>query len=143
MAGDGPPAGLRRTTATGRAEPAALDDLHAAFAELAIEAPLLAQDLVLLETAAVEVLANVIEHGRPHGQVNWEFEVTIESHRIRAVLVDSAAQWDPPPRPVMPDPLAESGRGLALVHALVDLFDHTGLPDGNRWVLERRTGHRA
>jgi serine/threonine-protein kinase RsbW len=51
-------------------------------------------------------------------------------------LVDagsSAVPW--PPADV--DPLAESGRGLALAGAVVDRLDYERVGDQNRWVVER------
>jgi len=57
---------------------------------------------------------------------------------LRAELIDTA---DPPgvdtgPRE-MPDAFAESGRGIALIQALVTVFDHERTASRNLWSISK------
>jgi serine/threonine-protein kinase RsbW len=88
------------------------------------------------ESGLIEVVGNVVQHGyagRP-GPLLVELDVT-------AAALD-AVVWDNGLAPsidlaqvTMPDPLAESGRGLALALASVDALTHERVHDRNRWSL--------
>lgn len=90
------------------------------------------------ELAVVEVVTNVVAHSEDARSVRVELLIRATPDGLEAVVTDDA-----PPVEVdisgatMPDPedFAESGRGFALVSALVDRFEHEALVDGNRWTL--------
>lgn len=95
-------------------------------------------DRFAFETALVELTANVIQHASSSTAVVCRLDVTIDDDVLRAHLVDTA---DPPgidtsPRE-MPDEFAESGRGLALIQALVTTFEYERSASRNVWSLCR------
>ncbi|WP_152190370.1 ATP-binding protein [Georgenia satyanarayanai] len=128
---------------TGLALPAALSEVHALFAEVAAAHPgLTVEDVMRVETALIELVGNIVEHGRPSGGVRYTLEVAVSPGEVVAHLADDARE--PAPGAAdhdMPDEWAETGRGLALAGALVDELVHEAGPTGNRWqITQRRTG---
>ena len=140
MTGDGTP-----VTRCLRAEatPACLDRVHALLAELLAEGPgVLPADRIGFETALAEVVANVVEHAAAERTVHLVVRLTARSDRLDAELRD-----DGPPVEVdlaaaaLPDPTAETGRGLALARAAVDEVAYDRAGGENRWrITRRRTG---
>lgn len=95
-------------------------------------------DRLRFETALIELSGNVFEHaGGADGLTCW-LEVTVGVDRLVAEMSDTgtALEGDVSPR-AMPDELAESGRGIALLHALVDEVTYTRDGGLNRWHLMR------
>lgn len=122
----------------GWAVPEGLRDLRA-LVELADAAhPQIRSEAFLeLETAAIEVAGNVVEHGRPPGQIRWSFTLRVMPEHVECVLADNGQKYEGDLTAVMPDPLAESGRGLALARAVLDEFSHTHTGDENVWTMRR------
>ncbi|MBF4615729.1 ATP-binding protein [Curtobacterium sp. VKM Ac-1376] len=97
-----------------------------------------AEDRMALELAIVELTSNVIEHGsRPSG-ISCELRLEIGDERFQALLSDDgvAATVDTEAAG-LPDDLAESGRGLALVRMVVDDLRYERVADRNRWTVRR------
>jgi serine/threonine-protein kinase RsbW len=117
--------------------PQSIEELHDLMARVRHDHPEVhSEDLMMLETAVVEIAGNVVEHGRPEGRVPYRLRLEVLDHLLRARLVDAGAGAVPwPPRE--PDPMAEGGRGLALAGAVVDRLDYERVGDQNRWVVER------
>lgn len=139
MAGD-----ARTYRLEGFAVPAELDRVHELLGRAGAEHPEIdATELMLFHTAVIEIAANVVEHGRPEGEVRWEFVLTIDSSEIVADLYDSAEATTVDLHAPMPEAEAEGGRGVPLAGALLDeiVVQHT--PDGNHWHLVRRLGGAA
>lgn len=96
------------------------------------------EDRMALELAIVELTSNVIEHGtRPDG-VTCRLRLEIAADRFSALLSDDgvAATVDTEAAQ-LPDGLAESGRGLALVRMVVDDLRYERIADENRWTVLR------
>lgn len=96
------------------------------------------EDRMALELAIVELTSNVIEHGtRPEG-VSCRLRLEIGADRFAALLSDDgvAATVDTESAE-LPDDLAESGRGLALVRMVVDDLRYERIADENRWTVQR------
>jgi len=96
-------------------------------------------DLSMFETAIVEIHGNVVEHGRPPGQVVYAFALEVQPDRIVGLLADTGS-----PVPDLsglddgpPDELAEGGRGLWLAKATLDELDYVRIGDRNTWRLLR------
>jgi serine/threonine-protein kinase RsbW len=111
------------------------DLLDSLFAE---RADVGARDRMEFETALVELVSNVIQHAVSTTAVLCRLVVTVDDDALRAELVDTA---DPPgvdtgPRE-MPDAFAESGRGLALISALVTAFDYERTSSRNLWSISK------
>lgn len=90
-----------------------------------------------LETAAIEVAGNVVEHGRPPGKIRWSFTLRVAPEHVEGVLSDDGQKYEGDLTAVMPDPMAESGRGLALAQAVLDEFSHTHNGERNVWTMRR------
>lgn len=96
-------------------------------------------DLMMFETAVIEVAGNVVEHGRPHGRVTWAFRLSVLPDRLEAQLSDSGEEypggtWGT----AMPaDLLQEDGRGLALATAVLDSLDYERSAGANHWTMVR------
>jgi serine/threonine-protein kinase RsbW len=125
----------------GLAVPESLNLLHDLLERVGGEHPDLdAGDLMLFETAVIEVAGNVVEHGRPRGSVSWTFRLAVLPDRLEATLSDSGEEypggtWGT----TMPDdPLQEDGRGLALATAVLDALDYERTDDVNHWRMRRR-----
>src|SRR4051794_15796433 len=106
----------------GLAVPDSLNLLHDLLEQVGSEHPELnGSDLMLFETAVIEVAGNVVEHGRPPGEVSWTFRLAIRSEHLEGTLSDSGEEypggaWGTD----MPDTMQEDGRGLALATAVLD-----------------------
>ncbi|HET9501217.1 MAG TPA: ATP-binding protein [Marmoricola sp.] len=123
----------------GLAVPEGIEVLHDLLERVAAEHPgLPTADVMMFETAVMELAGNVVEHGRPSGEVRWHFELAVLSDALEARLSDSgeeyAAQWSD----TMPDELAESGRGLPLASAVLDELHFARTSEVNVWTMVRR-----
>jgi serine/threonine-protein kinase RsbW len=49
--------------------------------------------LMLFETAVIEVAGNVVEHGRPPGQVQWSFHLEVRPETLTGRLSDSGEEY--------------------------------------------------
>ncbi|WP_149083839.1 MULTISPECIES: ATP-binding protein [Microbacterium] len=113
----------------------ALDELDRLWSQ-GPEVP--AQDQVLFALALSEVTTNIAQHNES-ADVVLSVDVRVTADELRAYVRDTA-----PPAPIdwdavtMPGEEAESGRGLALSQAALDVFTHTVTDLGNTWVLVRR-----
>jgi serine/threonine-protein kinase RsbW len=94
-------------------------------------------DLVLFETAVIEIANNVVEHGRPPGTIRYSFTLDVQSDRLLGRLRDGGPALQPPTRP-MPDTDSENGRGLALARVALDDLDYERVGDHNEWTMVRR-----
>ena len=121
------------------AVPESLDLLHELLSHVGEQHPDVdPSDLMLFETAVVEIAGNVVEHGRPSGRVTWEFLLEVREDRLESTLTDSGEEYAGPLDPAMPDVLAESGRGFALAQAMLDELDYERVDGRNRWRMVRR-----
>ncbi len=126
----------------GLAVPQTLDALHDLLERVGAEHPeLAAADLMLFETAVIEVAGNVVEHGRPPGEVRWTFRLEVRPDGLQARLSDGGAEypggtWGTE----MPDAMDEDGRGLALATAVLDSLTYERTADANHWTMVRRSG---
>ena len=125
----------------GLAVPESLDLLHDLLQRVGREHPDLdAGDLMMFETAVIEVAGNVVEHGRPPGRVTWAFRLSVHRDRLEARLSDSGEEypggtWGTS----MPtDPLQETGRGLPLATTVLDSLEYERSGHVNHWTMLRR-----
>jgi len=126
----------------GLAVPESLNLLHDLLDRVSREHPDVdSADLMLFETAVIEVAGNVVEHGHPPGKVTWAFRIEIHPDRLEASLSDSGEEypggtWGTQ----MPDPMKETGRGLALATAVLDSLTYERRDDANHWRMQRLRG---
>lgn len=140
MTGDGPPEG-KEYVLEGFAVPDQLDAVHALLAQAAGEHPGLdPTDVMLFETAIIEIATNVVEYGGPAGEVCWKFTIRVREDEIEAELDDTGRTFTPVRGKGMPDEAAEGGRGLPLAEALLDQIEFKRMGDTNHWRMVRRLG---
>jgi serine/threonine-protein kinase RsbW len=95
-------------------------------------------DRFAFETALVELAGNVVEHADDGDGVTCTIRLTAEEHSIAAQLQDTGRVADVLlAERTMPDPLAERGRGLAIVQRLVDDLAYERDGAVNRWRFVR------
>jgi serine/threonine-protein kinase RsbW len=124
----------------GLAVPETLNLLHDLLERVGAEHPDIdAGDLMLFETAVIEVAGNVVEHGRPPGAVSWTFQLRVLPERLEARLSDSGEEYPGGTWGLeMPsDPLQEDGRGLALATAVLDALEYERTDGVNHWTMRR------
>lgn len=123
----------------GFAVPSELDRVHELLERAGAENPHVdATDLMLFETAVIEIANNVVEHGRPHGEVAWRLDLRVDAGEITVDLHDSAQAALVDLDQTMPSQDEESGRGIPLANALLDEISITRIAQGNHWHLVRR-----
>jgi serine/threonine-protein kinase RsbW len=95
-------------------------------------------DRVSFETALIELTGNVIQHADAGSGVTCTLTVEIFDDRIEARLSDSGEPgFVHLASRTMPDDLAESGRGMALIEALVDELHYDRYDSANHWRISR------
>ena len=117
------------------------DAVHTLLDNLWIEAPYVKTlDRFGFETALIELVSNVFQHGDSDMTPICTITVTTYSDRIECSLLDAGS-----PRELqltgrsMPDEFAESGRGIILIQALVNELSYTREGDRNRWHMVKKT----
>ena len=121
----------------GRAVLESLEGLHALLERAGSDHPEVASDLMLFETAVIEIVGNVVEHGRPPGEVDYVFRLTVEPDRLDGVLSDSGAPLPESRTSIMPNPWEENGRGLALARSVLDELTYRHEDGQNLWRMTR------
>jgi serine/threonine-protein kinase RsbW len=116
--------------------PESLEELHELMERASQDHPGLATDLMLMETAVIELAGNVVEHGRPEGRVAYHFSLQVLPDRLLGLLSDAGDQVEPGAE-APADPFAESGRGLELARAATDELSYRRTDGRNTWTLVR------
>ncbi|MDR0482441.1 MAG: ATP-binding protein [Cellulomonadaceae bacterium] len=128
-------------TLSGFAVPDQLDAVHELLGRAAAEHPELdPMDVMLFETALIEIANNVVEHGRPEGEVHWTFTVRVMPDQIEADLKDSGQPFTPKTGEAMPGDDAEGGRGLSMAEMIFDKIEFSRDENLNHWRMVRRLG---
>ncbi|MET4622205.1 serine/threonine-protein kinase RsbW [Arthrobacter sp. 2762] len=100
-------------------------------------------DRMTFATAVIEAAANIVQHALPVAEKPVEIGVDISVRPTRLVAKVSAFNAREPfaedMQPTMPDEDAESGRGLALIEALVTTVTFERQDGTNTWILTRET----
>lgn len=139
---------LAQRSFRGPAVPEAIDavhnDLDAVWSDAAFVP---ATDQMIFTTAVIEVASNVVQHGRPAGKepVELGVDLTVTPSRLQARV--SAFNAVEPVLPYddgeLPDDDSESGRGLALIRALVTTLTFERQDETNMWILSRNSTPEA
>jgi serine/threonine-protein kinase RsbW len=97
-----------------------------------------ATDRLSFATALIELSSNVIRHADDGSGLQCVLTVGVSDARIEARLTDTgvASNVDLVGR-AMPEELAESGRGIALINALVDEIEYVRSGSINHWRISR------
>ncbi len=97
-------------------------------------------DQMTFTTAVIESASNIVQHAEPVGQEPVGLGVDIEVQPTLLQARVSAYHAKPPFGPMEPATVsedAESGRGLALIQALVTTVTFERQDGTNTWVLSR------
>lgn len=133
---------LARRSFRDRATPEATEAVHGELDGLWEDAPFVPEmDRMAFATAVIEAASNVVQHAVPETDDPVELGVDIfvrQSSLTAQVTAFSAAQPEfTGTDTAMPGADAESGRGLALIRALVTTVTFTRQNGTNTWVLSR------
>jgi len=91
------------------------------------------------ETALIELASNVIRHATSSNGVSCVLRVLSTQGYLQAELRDTADPGDVQlVGRVMPDGMAESGRGIPVIQSLVDELEYSQDDGHNLWRITRR-----
>lgn len=121
----------------GFAVPEGLEQLHALLDQVRGQHPTLgARDVMAFETAVIEIAGNVVEHDT--SATTWTFILNVTSTELRGSLADNGTTFEGEVGSRLPDdPLAESGRGLAMAGSLLDELAYERVQGRNHWHMVR------
>lgn len=123
--------------------PGDLGVVHGLLASVWSEAPGVGpRDRMSFETALLELAGNVLAHADDGSGLTCTVTVEVRPDAVLARLEDDGrpGEIELTDR-VMPDVLAESGRGIPLIQALVDDLAYERDGAVNRWRFARRLQH--
>jgi len=119
----------------------AIESVHNDLDSLWLDAPFVQDmDQMTFTTAVIESASNIVQHAEPVGKDPVELGVDIEVRPTMLQARVSAYHAKPPFGPMepgTPGEEAESGRGLALIEALVTTVTFERQDGTNTWVLTR------
>jgi serine/threonine-protein kinase RsbW len=119
----------------------AIESVHNDLDSLWLDAPFVQDmDQMTFTTAVIESASNIVQHAEPVGKDPVELGVDIEVRPTVLQARVSAYHAKPPFGPMeprTPGEEAESGRGLALIEALVTTVTFERQDGTNTWVLTR------
>jgi serine/threonine-protein kinase RsbW len=129
----------------GPAADEAIESVHNDLDSLWLDVPFVGDmDQMTFTTAVIESASNIVQHAEPVGHDPVELGVDIEVQPALLQARVSAYNAKPPFGPMTPgspDVEAESGRGLALIEALVTTVTFERQDGTNTWVLTRTSQH--
>jgi serine/threonine-protein kinase RsbW len=126
----------------GLAEAEAIEFVHDELDALWNDAPFVeAMDQMTFTTAVIESASNIVQHAQPANArrpVELGVDISVQPTLLRARV--SAFYAKPPFGPLepgTPDDDSESGRGLALIEALVTTVTFQRQDGTNTWILSK------
>ena len=125
-----------------QAVPASIEEIHVLLDELLEDASFLPEmDRLTFATAVIEAASNIVRHSVPSSPAPVDLGVEI-GVRARSLRAEISAYGAADPNMAlhdqgMPGPEAESGRGLALIRALVSTVTFARQDGTSIWVLSR------
>ncbi|XAS71646.1 ATP-binding protein [Micrococcaceae bacterium Sec5.1] len=100
-------------------------------------------DRMTFTTAVIEAAANIVQHALPVAEkpVEMGVDISVRPSRLQARVsaYNAREPFAEDMQANMPDEDAESGRGLALIEALVTTVTFERQDGTNTWILTRET----
>ncbi len=117
-----------------------IESVHDALSELWRLRPGVGSlDRMALETALIELVTNVIRHALSDDGTGAELHIAADSTELWAQMIDHGHEFSGDLTQLsMPELEAESGRGLAVIDSLMDVFEYRRRSPENRWTISRR-----
>lgn len=139
---------LARRSFRGPSTEGAIDAVHTELDNLWEDASFVPDlDQMTFTTAVIEAATNIVQHARPAGEDPVELGVDISVQQTllqaRVSAFNAREPFASPPEPSMPDDESESGRGLALIRALVTTVTFERQDGTNTWILSRESAPEA
>lgn len=132
---------LARRNFRGLATAEAIDSIHDELDGLWEAAPFVQDvDQMTFTTAVIEAASNIVQHAEPATSLPVELgvDITVQPSLLQArVSAFNAKPPFGPMEPGTPDDESESGRGLALIQALVTTVTFEREDATNTWILSR------
>jgi serine/threonine-protein kinase RsbW len=133
---------LARRSFRGLSTAEAIDSVHNELDKLWADAPFVqAMDQMTFTTAVIESASNIVQHSQPakaQKPVELGVDISVQPTLLQARV---SAFFAKPPfgplEPGAPDDDSESGRGLALIEALVTTVTFERQDGTNTWILSR------
>ncbi|MDQ5860763.1 ATP-binding protein [Arthrobacter sp. UYCu721] len=133
---------LARRSFRGLSTAEAIDSVHNELDKLWEDAPFVqAMDQMTFTTAVIESASNIVQHAQPakaQKPVELGVDISVQPTLLQARV---SAFFAKPPfgplEPGTPDDDSESGRGLALIEALVTTVTFERQDGTNTWILSR------
>ena len=127
-------------TVTLLAPPETLDRVHEMMDGIWIASPeISSEDQMSFETALIELMSNVFRHADSGKGITCTLTVRISEDAIDASISDTGESGDIKlTNTLMPDEFEESGRGFALIKALVHELSYERENEHNNWKITRR-----
>lgn len=135
---------IARRSFRGQATPEAIDAVHEELDALWEDASFVPDmDRMTFTTAVIETASNIVQHAVPIAGdpvelgVDISIQLTLLQARVSAFHAREpfASQLEPG----LPDEESESGRGLALIQALVTTVTFERQDGTNTWILSRNS----
>ena len=120
--------------------PATIDAVHELLQTVWEKSPEVSpENQMRFETALIELVSNIFGHADSGDGVACSLTIDITDKHIEAQLRDTGDPGDfQLIETTMPDDLAESGRGIALIQAVVDEFTYENQGEHNLWRILRK-----
>ncbi|WP_458114311.1 ATP-binding protein [Arthrobacter sp. R1-13] len=120
-------------------DPECLGKVHNLLADMwATSTDVSEVDRMMFETAVIEIAANIVQHSTEEGLVNCNLILEVYPDRLDAHFKDDGVSANVDIGAVcMPDAFAETGRGLAMAKAAVDILTYERRNGDNFWKLSR------
>jgi serine/threonine-protein kinase RsbW len=113
-----------------------LDEILDLITAITASAGVAEADAIRFESAAMEIIDNIIEHGATASGRHLSMTFTIEKGWFRGVVEDDGPRVNVDLRATeMPDEMADHGRGLAMAARLLDEFEYERHHGRNTWRL--------
>ncbi|XAS67059.1 ATP-binding protein [Micrococcaceae bacterium Sec5.7] len=133
---------LARRSFRGQSSPEAIEAVHEMLDDLWEDASFVPDmDRMTFATAIIESASNIVQHAEPEAQDPVELGVDISVQlallQARVSAFHAREPFASQMEPGMPDEDSESGRGLALIQALVTTVTFERQDGTNTWILSR------